>query len=109
MLDRPWIGRGAVVTEGVERQIVVLDDVARPAPRVQHHEAAPLSEIRLVAQLKIVRPRRLCGWRKQRVGLLRPAPHAVRHPLVIGVYLLFSRVDPLRVPAKLVRLLRIGS
>ena len=34
MLDRPRISRGTVVTEGVERQIVVLDDVARPAPRV---------------------------------------------------------------------------
>ena len=61
-----------------------------PSPRVQHHEAAPLAEIGLVAHLEVVGPRPLRGRREQRVGLLRTAPHAVGHPLVVGVHLLFA-------------------
>ena len=44
----------------------------------------------LVAQLDIVGPWRLRGRREQRVGLLRAAPHAVGHPLVVHIDLFFA-------------------
>ena len=44
----------------------------------------------LLAQLDIVGPWRLRGRREQRVGLLRAAPHAVGHPLVVHIDLFFA-------------------
>ena len=57
---------------------------------IQHEDAPALTEIRFVAQLEVVGPRGPRGWREQRVGLLRPAAHAVGHPLVVGVHLLLA-------------------
>ncbi len=109
MIDGPGVECGAIGVVSIKSQVIILEDVPGRPAGVEGLEAHVAAEIDLVANLEIIRVRRLGRFRPQGIRLRRSASGPVVHKTRQLAHTCSSRVRPEIEPAKLVMPPRMGS